>query len=251
MSGAPAPLLDVRDLSKSFGGVRALGRVSLTVDRGEVVGVIGPNGAGKTTLFNVLCGLAPNGGQIVFKGEDVTGLASHQICHRGIARTFQLTRPFVELSILDNVAAAVLFGQRHDGAMSLREARDRAGAILTEVKLDRRPASLAGDLLFAERRRLELARAVATAPELLLLDEVMAGLTVAEAQDMVEILEKLRRERQLTLLVIEHVMKVVMAICDRIVVLNYGEKLCEGRPAEVAAHQAVIDAYLGTERAGG
>ena len=244
-----SPLLDARELSKSFGGVQALDRVSLSVDRGEVVGVIGPNGAGKTTLFNVFCGLVPTAGRILFKGEDITGLPSHQICRRGVARTFQLTRPFVELSVQDNVSAAVLFGRNHGTIPSLAEARDRANVILSWVKLDQRKERLAGDLLFSERRRLELARALATSPELVLLDEVMAGLTVGEAQEMVDIIGRLRREQALTLLVIEHVMKVVMTICDRIVVLNYGSKLAEGRPAEVAAHQAVIDAYLGTERA--
>ena len=244
------PLLDARDVSKSFGGVQALDRVSLSVESGEVVGVIGPNGAGKTTLFNVLCGVPPTSGRILFDGHDITGLSSHLICRRGIARTFQLTRPFVELSVRDNVSAAVLFGRDHNIVPRLGEARDTADALLQRVKLDQRRHRLAGDLLFAERRRLELARALATTPRLLLLDEVMAGLTVGEAQEMVEILGALRAEHRLTLLVIEHVMKVVMTICDRIVVLNYGSKLAEGRPAEVAANQAVIDAYLGGEPAG-
>jgi branched-chain amino acid transport system ATP-binding protein len=244
------PLLDAREVSKSFGGVQALDRVSLSVEPGEVVGVIGPNGAGKTTLFNVLCGVPPTSGRILFDGQDITGLPSHLICRRGIARTFQLTRPFVELSVRDNVSAAVLFGRDHGTVPSLGDARGTADALLQRVKLDQRRDRLAGDLLFAERRRLELARALATVPQLLLLDEVMAGLTVGEAQEMVEILGALRAEHRLTLLVIEHVMKVVMTICDRIVVLNYGSKLAEGRPAEVAANQAVIDAYLGGEPAG-
>jgi branched-chain amino acid transport system ATP-binding protein len=242
-------LLEAQEISKNFGGVQALDRISISVNRGEVLGLIGPNGAGKTTLFNVIYGLKPTAGRILFKGEEITGLKPHDICHRGIARTFQLTRPFLELPVQDNVASAVLFGRNHKGIASLGEARREALDILDRVKLDQRKETLAKDLLFAERRRLELARALATGPELLLLDEVMAGLTVGEAQEMLDILNGLRQEFALTLLVIEHVMKVVMAICDRIVVLNYGSKLAEGTPEEVVGHKAVIDAYLGVESA--
>jgi len=239
------PLLEARAISRNFGGVQALDRVDLTVNAGEVLGLIGPNGAGKTTLFNVICGLPPTAGHVLFKGEDITGLAPDQICRRGIARTFQLTRPFAALSVRDNVAAAVLFGRNPRQIRSLDDARRAADPILSSVQLDGRKEAPAADLLFSERRRLELARALATGPELLLLDEVMAGLTVAETQEIVEILGALRRELSLTVLVIEHVMKVVMTVCDRIVVLNYGEKLAEGTPDLVAGHRAVIDAYLG------
>ena len=244
-----APLLQAEGISKSFGGVQALDRIHLSVERGEVLGVIGPNGAGKTTLFNVICGLRPTAGRVLFKGDDITGLRPHQICRRGIARTFQLTRPFGEISVQDNVAAAVLFGRNGTRSASLADARSTADLVLARVKLDHRRETLARDLLFSERRRLELARALATSPDLLLLDEVMAGLTVAEAEEMVEILGRLRQEFALTLLVIEHVMKVVMTICDRIVVLNYGSKLTEGAPHEVVAHRDVIDAYLGVAHA--
>ena len=243
------PLLEAQGISKRFGGVRAIDGIDLSIDRGEVVGLIGPNGAGKTTLFNVICGLKPTAGRVLFKGEDITGLAPHQICRQGIARTFQLTRPFVELSVRDNVAAAVLFGRTERTVSGLGDAREAADLILGWVKLDHRAPAVAKDLLFSERRRLEVARALATGPELLLLDEVMAGLTVAEAQDMVALLVKLRRELSLTLLVIEHVMKVVMTMCDRVVVLNYGSKLAEGVPRDVTGHPAVIDAYLGVESA--
>jgi branched-chain amino acid transport system ATP-binding protein len=244
-----APLLDARGISKNFGGVQALDRVDLAVHRGEVVGLIGPNGAGKTTMFNVICGLAPTAGRVRFKSGDITGLPPHRICLRGIARTFQLTRPFVELSVRDNVAAAALFGRGQGRARNLVEAREAADRVLEWVKLDQRRSVLGRDLLFSERRRLELARALATGPELLCLDEVMAGLTVEEADDMVEILGRLRHQVTLSLLVIEHVMKVVMAICDRIVVLNHGSKLAEGTPHEVAAHPQVIEAYLGVDGA--
>ena len=243
------PLLEGQGISKNFGGVQALDGIDLSIDGGEVVGLIGPNGAGKTTLFNVICGLKPTRGRILFEGEDITGRAPHQLCRRGIARTFQLTRPFVELSVRDNVAAAVLFGRNHRKVSRLSEGRTAADLVLRWVKLDERGDTPAQDLLFSERRRLELARALATGPKLLLLDEVMAGLTVAEAQDMVDILGRLRRELGLTVLVIEHVMKVVMTMCDRIVVLNYGSKLAEGAPEAVARDRAVIDAYLGVESA--
>ena len=243
------PLLQAREISRSFGGVQALDRVELSVNGGDVLGLIGPNGAGKTTLFNVIYGLRPTAGRVLFKGEDITGLPPHQICRRGIARTFQLTRPFAELSVRDNIAAAVLFGRNHRRVTGLDDARRTADLVLTSVKLDRRKETRARELRFSERRRLELARALATGPELLLLDEVMAGLTVGEAQEMVEILGSLRRELSLTLLVIEHVMKVVMTMCNRIVVLDHGEKLAEGTPEMVAGHRAVIDAYLGVASA--
>jgi len=237
-------VLDAQGIGKSFGGVRALDGIDLSVRAGEVVGLIGPNGAGKTTLFNVICGLRPTSGRVRLDGEDVTGLPPHQICRRGIARTFQLTRPFVDVSVRDNVAAAALFGR--DGPRSrLEEARQTADEVLGWVKLDHRKDAAATELLFSERRRLELARALATRPRLLLLDEVMAGLTVAEAEDLVEILARLRPRLRLTLLLIEHVMKIVMTLCDRIVVLNHGSKLAEGGPAEIAAHPDVIGAYLG------
>jgi branched-chain amino acid transport system ATP-binding protein len=243
------PLLEVDNVSKRFGGVRALDGIDFTVGRGEVVGLIGPNGAGKTTLFNVVCGLPPSSGGVRFDGEDITGWAPHRICRRGIARTFQLTRPFVELSVRDNVAAAVLFGRAGDQISGLPNARHEADRILGAVRLEHRASAAAKDLLFSERRRLELARALGTGPELLLLDEVMAGLTVAEAEEMVGLISTLKHELELTLLVIEHVMKVVMTMCDRVVVLNYGSKLAEGIPAAVAVHPAVVDAYLGVDGA--
>ena len=243
------PLLEVENVSKRFGGVRALDGIDFTVGRGEVVGLIGPNGAGKTTLFNVVCGIPPTTGTVRFDGEDITGWPPHRICRRGIARTFQLTRPFLELSVRDNVAAAVLFGRAGDQISGLGAARHEAERILGAVRLDHRASAAAGDLLFSERRRLELARALGTGPELLLLDEVMAGLTVAEAAEMVGLLSTLKRELELTLLVIEHVMKVVMTMCDRVVVLDHGSKLAEGVPSAVAAHPAVVDAYLGVDGA--
>jgi branched-chain amino acid transport system ATP-binding protein len=244
-----ALLLHAQGISKDFGGVRALNYVDIGVAPMETVGLIGPNGAGKTTLFNVICGLPPTAGRVLFKGVDITGLPPHRICRRGIARTFQLTRPFGDLSVQDNVAAAVLFGRNRGTTARIGPARDAADRILSWVKLDGRRDALGRDLLFSERRRLELARALATGPELLCLDEAMAGLTVEEAGELVEILRRLRQELGLSLLVIEHVMKVVMAICDRIVVLNHGSKLAEGTPQEVGSHPEVIAAYLGVDGA--
>ena len=244
-----APLLEAREISKNFGGVQALDGISLSLDKGHVLGLIGPNGAGKTTLFNVIYGLKPSAGRVLFKGEEITGLKPHAICGKGIARTFQLTRPFLDLSVQDNVASAVLFGRNHKRIASLSGARKEALDVLGQVRLDARRDALAKDLLFAERRRLELARALATGPELLLLAEVMAGLTAGATQELRDILGRRRRERALPLLVIEHVMKVVMTVCDRIVVLNYGSKLAEGTPEEVVGHKAVIAAYLGDESA--
>src|SRR5215475_3844289 len=152
----PAPLLEARGITKRFGGVLALDRIDFTVFHGDVLGVIGPNGAGKTTLFNVICGVPPTAGRIVFSGEEITGLAPHRICHRGIARTFQLTRPFVELSVRDNVAAAARFGRTQDTVSRLDDARDAADRILASVELDHRKHTAARDLLFSERRRLEV-----------------------------------------------------------------------------------------------
>src|SRR5262245_1088559 len=160
------PLLEARGIIKSFGGVLALDRIDFAVYHGDVLGVIGPNGAGKTTLFNVICGVPPTAGRIMFRGEEITGLPPHRICRRGIARTFQLTRPFVELSVRDNVAAAARFGRAGDQISGLEAARHEADRILGAVRLDHRASAAAGDLLFSERRRLELARALGTGPEL-------------------------------------------------------------------------------------
>jgi len=243
------PLLEARAISRSFGGVQALDRIELSVNGGEVLGLIGPNGAGKTTLFNVICGLRPTAGRVLFKGEDITGLPPHQICRRGIARTFQLTRPFAELSVRDNIAAAVLFGRNPRRVSGLDEARRAADLVLSSVKLDRRKEARAGELLFSERRRLELARALATSPELLLLDEVMAGLTPIEAQQAVAVIRRIR-ERGVTVLLIDHVMSGVRDLADRVAVLNFGRKIAEGTFEEVAHDPGVIEAYLGEEEGG-
>jgi len=239
------PLLEVVDVQKRFGGLRAVAGTSLTVEAGEIVGLIGPNGAGKTTLFHLISGfLTPDAGGVRFSGEPTLGLRPHALCQRGLARTFQIVKPFHGLTVLENVRVGAL--ARTPG---FAEATARAREVIAFAGLEAKTDQLARALTLAERKRLELARALATEPRLLLLDEVMAGLTVGEAQEMVEILGVLRREFSLTLLVIEHVMKVVMTMCDRIVVLDHGEKLAEGTPAMVAGHRAVIDAYLGVASA--
>ncbi len=240
-----AEILKIHEVTKTFGGLTALSRVSLTVAEGETVGLIGPNGAGKTTLFNVITGMRPDSGGIFFRGEEITGLEPHAICHRGIARTFQLVRPFLELSTLDNVTCAFLFGRRGKGKRPLNEIREEAAELLRYVKLDHLTHHLAKELVFAVRRRLEMARALATGPDLILLDEAMAGLSALEAREILEIMARLKADYRLTIIMVEHVIKLITAICDRIFVLHFGEKLDEGPPKEVLKLPEVIAAYVG------
>jgi branched-chain amino acid transport system ATP-binding protein len=240
------PLLELVDITKNFGGVRALDRVSLGLEAGTIVGLIGPNGSGKTTLFNIISGfLRPDAGQIRLNGMDLVGLKPYQICHRGIGRTFQLVQPFVALTVRDNVAAAALFGRQPAPKFSLGQARDEAWRLLELGKLAARADRLAGSLTLSERKRLEMLRALATAPRLLLLDEVMAGLTPYEAQEMMEVVRTLHGELGLTILLIEHRVKLVMGLSSTLVVLNFGQLLATGNPGEVLRRQEVVEAYLG------
>jgi len=241
--------LEIQSITKSFGGLVALWEITVSLVQGETTGLIGPNGAGKTTLFNIICGMRPDSGKVFFKNEDITGSKPNVICHRGIARTFQLIRPFANLSVLDNVTCALLFGRLKKEVASLSEARDRAAHILKRVKLDHRANTLAKELVFAERRRMELARALGTGPSLLLLDEVMAGLSSPESKEMLDIMESLKQEHGLTIFMIEHTMKLITALCDRLVVLNFGQKLIEGPSREVLQNTEVIKAYLGEDGA--
>src|SRR5712691_1690625 len=239
------PLLEVERLSKGFGGVRAVHDVSFTLDEGELLGIMGPNGSGKTTLFNLIAGaLRPDRGRIRLRGHDIAGLAPHRVCGRGIGRTFQLVRPFAGLSALDNVLVGRLYGRR-------RSATPEADAqrLLDLVGLEGRGAVPASALTLMDRKRLELARALATGPELLLLDEFMAGLNPAETGAAMALIRRLVAEG-LTVLMVEHIVWALMDLARRIMVLSAGEKIADGPPAVVAADARVVDVYLGAARPG-
>ena len=236
-------LLRVDGISKRFRGLVAVDRVSFEVPEGAIFAVIGPNGAGKTTLFNMIAGMfRPDGGAIAFAGERIDGLAPDRICRRGIGRTFQIVRPFPALTVEDNVIVGALLHRPHAG-----DARIHAQEVLRRLDLYDKRGQHASALTLPDRKRLEVARALATDPKLLLLDEVMAGLRPTETDRMVAILQELNRETGLTILLIEHVMRAVMALAARILVLHHGAPIAEGPPAEVVRDPAVIHSYLGAE----
>ena len=236
------PLLAVRNITKQFGGLTAVHRVSLELAEGEILGLIGPNWAGKTTLFNMISGaLPPTQGQILFDGQEITGVSPHRACALGIARTFQIAKPFARLRVLDNVQVGAFLRHPHPD-----EAEARAREIVAFVGLDQYVTSPASALTTAGRKRLELARALATSPRLLLLDEVMAGLTPTESQQIVALIHRIR-ENGVTLLVIEHVMKAIMSLSDRVAVLHHGELIAVDPPEVVSRDPRVIEAYLGEE----
>jgi branched-chain amino acid transport system ATP-binding protein len=235
-------LLEVRGLAKRFGGLQAVNALSFAVDEGEVVGLIGPNGAGKTTVFGLVSGfLEPDAGDITFRGRTIRGLKPHAVNALGMARTFQIMRPFPRLSVIRNVMIGAL-GRHANPA----DAEAHARAVLEDVELSAKAALPAGGLTLAERKRLELARALATEPVLLLLDEVMSGLNASETERIVELVRAINA-RGIAVLLIEHVMRAVMSLAGRIVVLNYGELIAEGRPEAVANDRRVIEAYLGED----
>jgi len=237
-------LLEGEKVSKHFGGVAALSNVSFHVDEGEIVGLIGPNGAGKTTLFNVIGGVySPDSGTIKFKGAKISGRRPHQISRRGIARTFQITKSFADMSVCENIMIGSLFGKERQ--RSLKVAREEAMRIAEFTGLGEKADMPAGSLFSADSRRLELARALAAKPDLLLLDEVMAGLNPSEVAEAMKLIKKLRDEMGITIFMVEHIMKSVMGISDRVIVLESGRLIAEGTPKEVSENPAVIEAYLG------
>jgi branched-chain amino acid transport system ATP-binding protein len=236
-------LLQVEKIVKSFGGLMALCDVNFEIFEGEIFGVIGPNGSGKTTLFNVVTGfLKANSGKITFMGKDITALPPHQICRQGIARIFQIVKPFPQLTTLQNVMVGRTYGK--NPASSLRKAKDEVAEIVNFVGLGSKIEVPASQLTMADRKRLELARALAAHPRLLLLDELMAGLNLAETETAMDLVKKIR-DSGITVIMVEHIMKAVLGICDRVIVLNVGEKIAEGAPKEVVKNQLVIEAYLG------
>jgi len=236
-----APLLEVRGLSKRFRGLLAVDDVSFAVPKGGIVALIGPNGAGKTTMFNLIAGaIRPDAGQVLLDGVDITGLRADQACHAGIARTFQLVKPFGALSVLENVVIGAL-----KASPRMAAAHQAALGLLERFGLSAKAALPAASLTLPERKRLETARALATRPKILLLDEVMSGLRPTEIDAMVATFADLARESSLSLLLTEHVMRAVMALSHHIVVLHHGQKICEGTPEVVSRDAQVLECYLG------
>ncbi len=237
-------LLEGFNISKSFGGLRALHDVDVTVEQGEIVGLIGANGAGKTTLFNIVSGFyAPTSGTLRFKGENIIGMKPHQICHKGLVRTFQVVKPFLNMTVLRNVSVGKLFGK--DRIRHRKDAECAAYQILEFVGLSQKSDILARELTLVDRKRLEIARSLATTPHLLLLDEVLAGLTPAETDQAMDLIREIQQRFGVTILMVEHVVKAVVGVCNRVFVLHYGQKIAEGKPEEIAENPAVIRAYLG------
>ena len=236
-------ILEGENVCKYFGGLKAVSGVDFHVEEGEILGLIGPNGAGKTTLFNVIsAALANEEGEIHFNGERITGKKAHHICRSGIARTFQSVKIFGAMTALENVQIALLFG--HGTDISKKEATKQAMEWLEFVGLSKFSNILANDLTIANQKRLEVARALATNPRILMLDEMIAGLNATETVEAMDLVKKIR-DKGITIIMIEHVMKAIMTICDRIIVLHHGEKIAEGTPEAIASDPTVIEIYLG------
>jgi branched-chain amino acid transport system ATP-binding protein len=235
-------LLEVKCVTKNFGGLRAINEVEMTVEEGKIVGLIGPNGAGKTTLFNLITGFyKPDSGSILFKNENITGLPTHSICKKGISRTFQIAKPFDDLSVFKTVTIGALLN-----AKSVKEAQGRAEKLLDDLKLNSKRDKLGRTLTVIERKRLELARALASKPKLLLLDEVIAGLNPVEIDEISVVIKSLVNSG-ITVLMIEHVMRAIVSLTEKTIVLDVGKKIAEGSPSDLLKNQIVIEAYIGRE----
>lgn len=237
------PILEIDSLQKSFGGLMAIRNLSFVVNEGEIIGLIGPNGSGKTTTLNLLTGfLKPDSGKVTFMSADVTGLPRYRLSQRGIGRTFQLIKPFLDFTALQNVMVGRVYGSQ--ATRSLKQASQEGLELLDRVGLAGKAQVLARDLTLMQRKRLELARALATGPQLLLLDELMAGLNPAEADEACTLIHRIR-DSNVTILVVEHIVKAICGLSDRVIVLNMGEKIAEGSPDEVIHSPQVIEVYLG------
>ncbi len=237
-------LLETRNLNKRFGGIKAVSKMNLIIQEGEILGLIGPNGAGKTTFFNLITGfLRPDSGSIFFQGEEITRMKAHEICRKGIARTFQLVKPFSKMTVLKNVQVSAL-----SKSESLKKAESIAIETLDFLNLSHLKEKIAGEVPVGYLKLLEVAKALATQPKLLLLDEPIAGLNPSEAIRFIEVVREIQK-RGITIFLVEHVMKFIMPLCDRLIVMHYGEKIAEGSPTQISKDPTVIQAYLGVSYA--